>query len=166
MSGDPTTELTTTRHEAVVEYLEGEGVSYTLVEHESTMTAAAEAAAAHTPPADVGKTIVLSDGRRYVMVAIPASRRLDLHQVRNLVDASKQLQLASEDAIAAACPALEVGAVPPFGPLGPATEVIDRTLVARPRVLWPGGDHHHSVLVDPREVIRLTGAAVADICED
>jgi hypothetical protein len=37
----------------------------------------------------------------------------------------------------------------------PAAEVIDRSSLEQPRVLCPAGDHRHSVLVDPREVIRI-----------
>jgi prolyl-tRNA editing enzyme YbaK/EbsC (Cys-tRNA(Pro) deacylase) len=44
--------------------------------------------------------------------------------------------------------------------------VIDRALMGRERVLWPAGDHRHSVLVDPDDVVRITAATVADICQD
>jgi prolyl-tRNA editing enzyme YbaK/EbsC (Cys-tRNA(Pro) deacylase) len=56
--------------------------------------------------------------------------------------------------------------VPPFGPMVPAAEVIDRALLEQQRILCPAGDHRHSVLVDPREVVRITAASTADICAD
>jgi prolyl-tRNA editing enzyme YbaK/EbsC (Cys-tRNA(Pro) deacylase) len=56
--------------------------------------------------------------------------------------------------------------VPPFGPMVPAAEVIDTALLEQQRILCPAGDHCHSVLVDPREVARITAAKVADISED
>jgi prolyl-tRNA editing enzyme YbaK/EbsC (Cys-tRNA(Pro) deacylase) len=34
------------------------------------------------------------------------------------------------------------------------------------RVLCAAGDHRHSVMLDPREIVRMTGAATADVCED
>jgi prolyl-tRNA editing enzyme YbaK/EbsC (Cys-tRNA(Pro) deacylase) len=61
---------------------------------------------------------------------------------------------------------LEVGAVPPFEPMVPAAEVIDRTLIEQPRILCPAGDHRHSVLIAPRDVLRITGASTAYICQD
>ena len=101
-----------------------------------------------------------------MIAAIPASERLDLRKLRELLGATRQLRLASEDEIAREFPTLEVGAVPPFGPVTPAAEVIDRNLLEQQRILCPGGDHRHSVVVNPREVVRITDAKTADICQD
>jgi prolyl-tRNA editing enzyme YbaK/EbsC (Cys-tRNA(Pro) deacylase) len=109
---------------------------------------------------------VLHDGVAYVIAAIPASRRLDLHKLRELLGATRQLRLASEQEIARDFPAFEVGAIPPFGPVVPAAEVIDRELLAHERILCAAGDHRHSVLVDPGEIVRITAATAADISED
>jgi Ala-tRNA(Pro) deacylase len=156
----------TTRAETIVEFLEGEGIAHELIEHEPTMSASAEASATHTPPDEVAKTVVLHDGAAYVIAAIPACERLDLHKLREFLGATRRLRLASEREIAREFPTLEVGAVPPFGPMVPAAEVIDRALLDRPRILFPAGDHSHSVLLDPRAVVRMTAARTADICED
>jgi Ala-tRNA(Pro) deacylase len=130
------------------------------------MSAAAEARVAHRPPDEVAKTVLLHDGVAYVIAAIPASRRLDLHKLRELLGATRQLRLASEEEIARDFPAFEVGAVPPFGPVVPAAEVIDHELLSHERILCAAGDHRHSVLVDPREIVRITAATTADISED
>jgi Ala-tRNA(Pro) deacylase len=158
--------LSTTRVDAIVEFLEGVQVAYELIEHEPAMSAGAEAHVARQPPEKVAKTIVLHDGTVYVIAAIPAADRLDLGKLRELLGATRQLRLASEAEIARDFPSLEVGAVPPFGPMVPAAEVIDSALVGQQQILCPAGDHRHSVLVDPREVVRITAAKVADICED
>jgi prolyl-tRNA editing enzyme YbaK/EbsC (Cys-tRNA(Pro) deacylase) len=158
--------MATTRVDAIVEFLQDAGIPYELVEHEPVMSAAAEARFAHQPPQQVAKIVVLHDGDAFVLAAISASDRLDLHKLRTLLDATKQLRLASEEEIARAFPTLEVGAVPPFGPMVPAVEVIDRALLEQQRILCPAGDHRHSVLVDPHDVVRVTGAETADICQD
>jgi Ala-tRNA(Pro) deacylase len=157
---------TTTRLEAIVEFLDGAGLQHELIEHEPTMSAVAEARAADYPPDQVAKTVVLHDGAAYVIAAIPASERLDLHKLRELLGATPQLRLASEDEIEREFPSLEVGAIPPFGPMVPAAEVIDHRLLEQERILCPAGDHRHSVLVDPRDVVRTTAAKIADICQD
>lgn len=152
--------------EAIVGFLDGAGVEYELVEHEPVASAGAEAHAVHQSPEKVSKTIVLHDGQLYVIAAIPATDRLDLGKLRDLLGSTRQLRLASEAEIAVDFPSLEVGAVPPFGPMLPAAEVIDSALVEQPQILCPAGDHRHSVLLDPREVVRITAAKVADICAD
>ena len=159
-------EVMTTRVEAIAGFLEGAGVEFELVEHESAMTAGAEARAAGFPADEVAKTVVLGDGVQYVIAAVAASDRLDLHKLRDLLGATRRLRLATEDEIADEFPTLEVGAVPPFGPMVPAAEVVDRALLEHERVLCPAGDHSHSVLVDPRDIVRVTAATVADIRED
>jgi len=158
--------LVPTRVAAIVEYLDGAGVPFELLEHEPVMSAVAEARVAQRPQQQVAKTVVLHDGEAYSIAAVPASERLALHKLRDLLGASRRLRLATEEEIARDFPTLEVGAIPPFGPMAPAAEVIDSTLVEQERILCPAGDHRHSVLVDPSEVVRITAAKTADICED
>jgi Ala-tRNA(Pro) deacylase len=152
--------------DAVTSYLEEHGVSHEVVQHEQTFSATAEARAAGIEPDHAAKTMVLRDNADYRLAVIPASERLDLHKVRELLDASRNLRLATEPEMEADFGAFEVGATPPVGPTLPATEVLDRKLMEHERILCTGGDHRHSVLIDPREIERITEARVADICDD
>lgn len=158
--------LSPTHFEAIAEFLDGAHVPYEMIEHDSVLSASAEARATHQSPDQVAKTIVLHDGGAYVIAAIPASQRLDLAKLRHSLGASRRLQLASEEQIARDFPELEVGAIPPFGPMVPAGEVIDPRLLDSDQVFCPAGDHCHSVQVAPRDVVRITAARVADICQD
>jgi Cys-tRNA(Pro)/Cys-tRNA(Cys) deacylase len=157
---------TGTRVEGATSFLDGAGISYELIEHAPVASAGAEADEVGRPHAQTAKTIVLHDGRAYVIVAISAADRLDLHKLRALLGASRQLRLASEEEIAREFPTLEVGAVPPFGPMVPVAEVFDRGLAAQKQIVCPAGDHRHSVALAPADVIRATSAKVADITED
>jgi Ala-tRNA(Pro) deacylase len=151
---------------AVTEYLRGEGIAHEVVEHTETMTAAAEAQATSRRPDEVAKTVVLHDGAAYLLAVIPASYRLDLHKLREVLGATKTLRLATEAEMAADFPGLDVGAVPPIGPVLPAAEVVDQRLLEQNRVLCAGGDHRHSLVLDPRDIVSATSATVADVCED
>jgi len=159
-------ELTTTRVAAIADFLDGAGVRHEVIEHAPVASAAAEANATGHPPEQVAKTIILHDGTAYVIAAIPASERLDMHKLREVLGATRQLRLATEEEIARDFASVEVGAVPPFGPMVPAAEVIDQALLEREQIVCPAGDHRHSVLVDPQEVVRITSAATADISQD
>jgi Ala-tRNA(Pro) deacylase len=151
-------------HAVVTEFLERHGVPYEVVEHERTQTAAAEARAADMPPADVAKTVVLRDQEGVRLAVIPASHRLDLHKVKRELG-SKGLRLVTEQEMAAEFADFEVGAVPPFGPMFHALELVDERLLDHDRILCGGGDHEHGVLVDPHDVVRAGQARVADICD-
>jgi prolyl-tRNA editing enzyme YbaK/EbsC (Cys-tRNA(Pro) deacylase) len=146
------------------ERLDAAGVEYQLVEHARAETAADEADAAGNPPAETAKTLVLLDHDQVRVAVIPASRRLDLDRVRRTLGASRHLRLATEAEAAGRFPAYEVGALPPFAAEA-APEVIDARLLYREAVLCPAGDHRHSVMIDPRDLFRITEARVADICE-
>ena len=149
---------------AVTAFLESQSVPYEVVKHERTQTAAAEARAAGVSAADVAKTIVLRDAEGLRLAVIPASERLDMHKLGQAL-ASKGLRLMTEQEMADEFDQFEVGAVPPFGSMFDALQVIDGRLLEHDRILCSGGDHEHAVLVDPRDVVRAGEARVADICE-
>ena len=107
MATDPYSGLATTGVETVTEYLRAEGIHHEVVEHEQTMSAAAEAAATQRPQQQVAKTVVLHDGGVYLIAVVPASHRLDLRKLRELLDAGGSLQLATEAQMADDFPTLE-----------------------------------------------------------
>jgi Ala-tRNA(Pro) deacylase len=152
--------------QSVTGFLEREGVPFEVVEHKRTLTAAAEARAAGMPADDVAKTVVLRDDGAYRLAVIPASRRLDLRKVRDVVDGAPGLRLVTEAEMATDFGDFEVGALPPFAPLMQAVELMDERLLDHDRILCCGGDHEHGVLLDPLDVVRAGQARVADICED
>jgi Ala-tRNA(Pro) deacylase len=152
--------------QAVTGYLERQGVPFEIVAHERTETAADEARAAGMPADDVAKTVVLRDDRGYRLAVIPASRRLDMSKVREVLGATHGLRFVTEQEMAADFGRFEVGALPPFAPMLEAVELMDERLLDHDRILCGGGDHEHGVLLDPLDLVRAGQARVADICED
>ncbi len=152
--------------DTITEWLSAKRINFRLVEHEPTFTMSADANVTGYAPEQSAKTIVLRDDDGYRLAVIPASCRLDLHKLRDLLDTGKSLRLATEEEMAADLPQFDVGAVPPFGPALPAPEVVDRRLLTYNRVLCCGGDHRHSLLIDSEDLVRVAGATVADVCED
>ena len=147
-------------------YLREQGVSFKLIEHAHTETAAAEAQVAHLPAEQTAKTVVLHAPGGYRFAVLPASDRLDLHKAADALDVARhQLRLASEDDMASDFSAYEVGAVPPMGPDTPA-ELIDMRLLGYQNVLCSAGDHEHSLLVDPTDIVRVTGARTTDLRQE
>ena len=149
---------------AVTAFLQRQGVPHEVVEHEPTQTAAAEARAAGMPPARVAKTVVLRDQEGLRLAVIPASERLDIHKVERALG-SRGLRLVTEQEMADKFEGFEVGAVPPFGSMFNALELVDERLLEQDRILCSGGDHEHAILVDPRDVVQAGEARVADICK-
>ena len=151
----------TTRH------LDELGIEYEVVEHEQAFSAATEAVASGVRPDNAAKSVLLHDGDGYRLVVIQASDRLELGKVRDLLDTARaKLRLVTEDEMASDFSQFELGAIPPLGEMLPAPEIVDRRVLDHDRVLCNGGDHTHSVLLDPNDIVRASDARVADVCED
>jgi Ala-tRNA(Pro) deacylase len=151
----------TTRH------LDGLGIAYEVVEHEQAFGATSEAEAAGVRPENAAKSVLLHDGEGYRLVVIQASDRLDLGKVRDLLEVSrKDLRLVTEDEMSTEFREFELGAIPPLGEMLPAPEIVDRRLLEHDRVLCNAGEHTHSVLLDPNDIVRASAAQVADVCQE
>lgn len=151
--------------EAVTQYLDEQQVGYEVVEHEERFTAAAEARASGIGPEDAAKDVVLRADDAYVLAVIPASEQLDLKKTRDLLGEG-EVRLATEEEMAADFSEFDLGALPPFGPILDVAQIVDRRLLEHERVLCNGGDHRHSLKIDPNEMIRVTDARVGDISQD
>jgi Ala-tRNA(Pro) deacylase len=146
--------------------LERKHADYELIPHRHTEAAKDEAAAVGVEPRQGAKTVVLVTDTGYVRTLLPASERLDLRKLRELLGDGKRTRLATESELALRYPMFELGAVPPFG--GPAGEqvIIDRRLAERESVVLEAGSHSESVQMRTADLLTVTGATVADLAAD
>jgi Ala-tRNA(Pro) deacylase len=146
-------------------FLRDHVVSFHVIAHPRSETAAAEAGAAQLPQEQTAKTVVLHTSAGYRFAVIAASDRLDLHKAAEALDVRRHdLRLATEAEMAADFAQYDVGAIPPIGPDTPL-ELVDLRLLDYARVLRPAGDHEQSLLVDPMDVVRVTGARSVNVRE-
>jgi Ala-tRNA(Pro) deacylase len=147
--------------------LEAEGVQYELLPHGHTESALAEAEALGLDPGDVAKTLVVATPDGYLRAVLPASERLDVGKLSDALGAGrKTIHLASEDALARDYPEFDLGAVPPVGGKRRDRVVIDSKLVERDSVVLEAGSHEESIRLAREDLVRLTGAQIADISQD
>jgi Ala-tRNA(Pro) deacylase len=155
----PTTDLTGA--------LDAAGVEYELLPHAHTETATAEAEALGLDPGDVAKTLIVKTPDGYVRAVIPASRRIDLHKLRDVTGGGKhKVHLASEEDMRRDFPEFELGAVPPLGGGQSQAVVVDERVAERETIVLEAGSHDESMRIAAAELVRVAGAKVADICED
>jgi prolyl-tRNA editing enzyme YbaK/EbsC (Cys-tRNA(Pro) deacylase) len=145
----------------VTRLLDQAGVAHQIVPHAPTFRAMDEAAAGHAEARYTAKTLVLHDRGGLRVAVLGADRRLDLDKARRLLGATRHLRLATEDEIRAAFPQFDCGALPPIGL--PLPEVIDVELIFLRGILCAGGDHQHSIRLDPRDLVRLAEPRVGDV---
>jgi Ala-tRNA(Pro) deacylase len=147
--------------------LDAAGVEYELLVHPHTETAAAEADVLGLDPGDVAKTLIVKTPDGYVRAVIPASRRIDLHKLRDVVGGGKhKVHLASEDDMRRDFPEFELGAVPPVGGGQSHPVVVDERVAERETIVVEAGSHDESVRIAAAELVRAATAKVADISED
>lgn len=137
-------------------------IDYDLIEHRRTETAGEEARAIGVQPDEVAKTLVLVSGDRFVRAVIPASERLDVHRVREVLD-DNHARLATEAELVLAYPMYELGAVPPFGVPSGDQVLLDRRLADCATVVAEAGCHNASVRLKTRDLLELTHAEVHDL---
>ena len=151
---------------AFVNELTARHVDYTVVPHPRTETARAEAKAVGVAPHEVAKTVVVVTDDGFIRAVVPASQRLDLHKLRVAVGTIDKPRLATEAELSAAYPGFELGAVPPFG--GPSGDrvFVDGRLTWEDEVVLEAGSHSESIKLHLGDLLRLSGADVADISAD
>ena len=153
--------------EALTGVLDEAGVNYEILPHAHTESAAAEAKALGVAPGDVAKTLVVRTPDGYLRTVLPASERLDLHKLRAARGGSKTtVQLVSEAELARDYPEFELGAVPPFGGSRRDPVVVDSRLARRDSVVLDAGSHEESIRIWMPDLLRVSAAQTADICQD
>ena len=155
---------TSTPATALIDALDERQISYELIPHRRTQSAAAEARAVGVDPAHVAKTLVLSTGDEFVLAVLPASERIDLRKVRDVL-AIDDVKLASEQVLAGAFPEYELGAVPPIGGAGRDRVLVDRRVRDVGWVVFEAGTHEQSMRMKAADLVDVASATVADICQ-
>ena len=150
---------------SLVRQLDAIGVPYELIAHRPTQTALEEAEALGVQASRVAKTIVLTTSVGFVRAVLPASRRLDLDKVRDLLG-TKRVELASEHVLARRYPDFDLGAVPPLAGSPDDRVLVDGRLVGGKIVLIEAGAHDQSLRLKIADLIALTGALLGDLCKD
>lgn len=147
--------------EPVVEALTEADVTFELLPHRRTHSAAGSATALGVAPAKSAKTIVVRDEDGCARVLVPASKRLDLTRLGAVLGTTPVLLTELE--LDGAYPQFELGAVPPVG--GPAGDrvVVDAALGTLDELVFEAGSHLLSLRMATRDLVAVTAAEVAAI---
>ena len=129
------------------QYLSDHGIDYELMTHELTKSASETAQASHVPADRLAKGVVLTREGGYVMAVLPASRKVRLDAIEEMLNCS--VGLATEDEVTSLFPDCEAGAVPPLGAAYALECIVDENLEGEGDVYLEGGDH--------RTLIHVTG---------
>jgi len=119
------------------------GIRYEVMHHEPVYTSQQAAAVRGTALASGAKALVVKGDDQFVMIVLPADRKLASRFVRQTCGWRK-LRFATRDEVAQLT-GLEPGAIPPFGSLFALATFCDTALGGNPQINFNAGDHCISV---------------------
>jgi Ala-tRNA(Pro) deacylase len=128
----------------LADFLDQKHVSYVTLPHPRAYTAQEIAAAVHVPGWEVAKSVIVRADGRFVMAVLPATRRIDLDQLKQALGASL-IRLATEAEFAELFPECEIGAMPPFGNLYQVPVVVDKSLKKDKEIVFNAGTHTETI---------------------
>jgi Ala-tRNA(Pro) deacylase len=134
-------------------WLNGSGVSFTVLRHEPVFTSEQAAAVRGTPLASGAKALVVKAGEKFLLFVLPADRKLDSRKAREALRV-KALRFASKEEVQNLT-GLQPGSIPPFGSLFGLQTYCDLALGDNASINFNAGDHAISIQMTFSDFVSL-----------
>ncbi len=128
----------------------------------ATVAAAADALGVH--PSQIVKSLLFQNRQGDVILVVASGGyRVNRHRLAEITGMG-HLKLASP-ATVAEITGFAVGGMPPVGHLTTLNVIVDPAVLVEPVVFGGGGQSDLLLRIRPDEIVRLTGATVADVTD-
>jgi len=97
--------------------------------------------------------VVVKAGSQYCLAALPASRRLSLEKLGNVL--GSPVQLATESEFSSLFPDCDLGAMPPLGEIYNLPVYVDESLAAGQEIIFNAGTHQDAIRMKFTDFARL-----------
>jgi Ala-tRNA(Pro) deacylase len=135
--------MASTVFERLQAHLDQASVPFTVLRHEPVFTSEQAAAIRGTSLASGAKALVMKAGDTFVLLVLPADRKLDSKKARSGL-AVKALRFASKEEVESLT-GLAPGSIPPFGSLFGLPTYCEPALAENPSINFNAGDHAISI---------------------
>jgi Ala-tRNA(Pro) deacylase len=135
--------MTSTVFDRLCQFLADRGAPYEVLRHAPVYTSEEAAAVRGTPLASGAKALICKADEQFVMIVLPADRKLASKAVRRS-RGIKSLRFATREEVAERT-GLAPGSIPPFGSLFGLPTWCDEGLTAQERINFNAGDHSISI---------------------
>lgn len=142
-------------------FLDSHGVRYVSIRHSAALTASEVAESVHVKGRDFAKTVIVKMGATMAMVVLPASGRIVLHDLRDMLGRA-ELRLATEAEFRGAFPDCELGAMPPFGNLYGMPVYVESSLADATEIAFNAGTHSEVIQMAYEDFAQLVKPMVLD----
>lgn len=124
----------------IKELLDRQNVPYSTLQHSPAYTAQELSQTAHISGKAFAKTVIVEIDGRYAMAVLPADRRVDVNDLRDITG-SANVRVANEAEIRDLFPDCELGAMPPFGHLYGMEVYVSPSLAESEEIAFNAGTH-------------------------
>jgi Ala-tRNA(Pro) deacylase len=149
----------------VMDYLQGRGVTFTVIPHPRTPPVQGEAHALRAHEDLVTKTIVVIADYGPALMVIPASRRLDLALVVEAVG-DPDARLATERELERQFPDYERGALPPLSMMLLAPMYADPAVAERDEIVFAAGRQDVSIRMSTRDLFGTDPVVITPLTRE
>ncbi len=146
------------------DFLDSQHVSYECLHHSLAFPAQEVAHTLHVSGKHFAKTVMLQADERPVMAVLPASHRLNLHQLKTGL-AAKHVEMLPEGELTKLCPDCELGAFPPFGSLYGMDTLVDRSLAESEEIVFNAGSHTDALRMKYSDYANVAKPHVASFAD-
>jgi Ala-tRNA(Pro) deacylase len=151
----------TTVFDRLQERLRESGAAFTVLRHEPVFTSEQAAAVRGTSLASGAKALIVKAGDRFVLLVVPADRKLDSRKARTSLGV-KALRFATPEEVLELT-GLRPGSIPPFGSLFALQTYCDPALAANESINFNAGDHAISVQMAHAGYLSVEQPTAADL---
>jgi len=155
--------VATSVFERLSSFLQGHGVDFSVLNHAPVFTSEEAAAVRGTALASGAKALICKADEQFVLIVLPADRRLASKLVRKEAGV-KSLRFATREEVEQLT-GLAPGSIPPFGSLFSLPTWCDSRLSEQPRINFNAGDHAISISMSYADFIKAEGPKMGSFSE-
>ncbi len=144
------------------DFLDDNGVRYTVISHSPAFTAQEIAESAHIPGKWLAKTVIVKLDGKTAMAVLPATSFLDLDLLKKTAGV-QTAELATEEEFKLLFRDCAVGAMPPFGNLYKMAVFASDILREDEEIAFNAGSHSELIRLKYRDFEHLVKPTVAKI---
>jgi Ala-tRNA(Pro) deacylase len=137
------------------------GIPFTVLRHEPVYTSEQAAAVRGVPLSSGAKALVVKAGERFVMLVIPADRKLDSKKARVGIGV-KAIRFATKEEVLQLT-GLEPGSIPPFGSLFGLPTYVDPALALNASINFNAADHSISIQMAHADYLAAEAPVAIDM---
>jgi Ala-tRNA(Pro) deacylase len=145
----------------LIDCLDGNKVSYEVLQHTEAVSAQRIAQAEHVKGRHHAKVVIVKADDAHLMMVLPADHHIDLEKTGKAI--GKPVSLGKEQEFKSLFPDCAIGAMPPFGNLYGLPTYVDRDLAEQDYIVFEAGTHTDAIKMSYRDYEKIVKPRVSDL---